>query len=187
VRKLARFISIAGHPMVLLPIAIGVSTNDLLSRADTIIALALILGTLVIFGAVVLWQVRRGVWSDIDVSRREQRPKMYLLAIGLTALGLAYVELTGRPAPMVRGNLATLAVLTLGLVLNQTTNKVSMHAAFDVFAAAILATAYPGAGLGFLVVACLVAASRVVLGRHTAKEAALGLVVGVAGGALLFA
>jgi membrane-associated phospholipid phosphatase len=173
--------------MVLLPVAIGVSTHDRLSENDALTSLALIGATTVIFGAVVLWQVRRGVWSDIDVSQREQRPKMYLLAIGLTAIGLLYVLLTGRPQPMVRGNLATLGVLTLGLVLNQTTNKVSMHAAFDVFAAAILATAYPGAGLGFLIVACLVAASRVVLGRHTAREAALGLVLGIAGGALLFA
>jgi membrane-associated phospholipid phosphatase len=182
----ARWISIIGHPMLLIPIAIAWSSRELLSNREAAEALVLVAATMILFGAYVLRQVRRGVWSDVDVSRREHRPRMYLVAIGLTGLGLAYLYLQHRPEPMLRGNLATLGILLAGLVLNQTMNKVSLHAAFDVFAAAILGTAHPAPALGMLLLAVLVAESRVILGRHTGREAALGLALGVAGGAALY-
>jgi hypothetical protein len=68
---LARTLSVAGHPFVLIPLTVALTTRSL--RWAAIIAAGTILPLLWI----IVRNVRRGTWSDAGVSRHDQRASFY--------------------------------------------------------------------------------------------------------------
>lgn len=175
-RNFARAISIAAHPLVLVPLTIALSTRNL--RWTILIAAILILP----LAFLIFWNVRRGVWSDFDVSRRDQRSGLYWAAIPL--LVIAALVIHGPPA-MMRGMFAAAAMLLIGLAGNRFL-KTSMHMMFAAFCAVILFRAYPWSPLVTIPLVAAVAWSRRVLERHTNVEIAAGLLIGTAAGLVAF-
>src|SRR5262245_56293747 len=111
-RAIARWISIIGHPFVLLPLAVGYVVSRSLSSEQAPESMAILLGWFVLFGAYVVIQVRRGVWSDVDVSTREQRPHMFGLAVPMALGSVVVVWWRGYPLPVVIGMASAAGMLT---------------------------------------------------------------------------
>jgi hypothetical protein len=178
----ARTLSIVGHPALLMPAAVaagaagaGASPRLLQVALSTAVAVA------VIVGMYSLWQVRAGSWAHVDASHPRERRQLNLFLAALLGGAAALLWAMGQPMPVVSGPLLAALLVLLAHLLRRWL-KVSLHAAFAAFAAALV---WPHLGLtpAFLALAAGVAWSRLVLRRHTLAEVLLGLLLGAAFGA----
>lgn len=173
--RTARAISLVGHPSVLVPVAVGLASGNVTTAAIVVAtsAIPLLLIT--------RRKVRRGAWSDYDVSRHEQRSSLYTIAFPLMALCAFALYLNGAGPQMMRGLAAGAAMLAAGWLGNRWL-KVSMHMMFDTFAAVIATRAYPRLLSVAVCIVLLVAWSRLHLKRHTPAEVLAGIAIGLAAG-----
>ena len=172
--RLARLISIAAHPLVLPPFVAALATRS--ARWTAIICAT----TIVPITTVILWKMRRGDWSDFDVSQRAQRSRLYWFALPLF---LAVVLFVPAPAWFTRTMTALLAALTISFVL-QRFMKPSLHMLFAAFSAVVLWKVYPYSPLVMVPLLLAVGWSRWRLGHHTVAEIVVGTFLGVAAGAI---
>lgn len=168
----ARVLSIAGHPLLLTPLTVAFVTRSL--RWTVLIGAATILPVT----ALILWNMHRGVWSDFDVSRRDQRSGLYWFALPLLALAALLL-----PAPpwFQRSMLALVAVLVIALALDRLL-KTSLHLLFAAFSTVVMAGADVRSLALMLPLSAALAWSRWHLGHHTPAELALGSALGAAAG-----
>lgn len=163
-------------PLLTLAVVTDVATGQL-SDGLLIAGLALALTSLPVAG-LVLWQVSRGHWSDLDVSVRKQRYLLYPVGIICAIALIAALLLIHAPAPA----MVSVLTITAANIVNGAINfayKVSGHSMTASACATLLWLYAPGWGIPFAVAAILVGWSRVVLGRHTPGQVALGWTVGV--------
>lgn len=179
----AHWISAIIHPvffplLTILVLGMAYTHNDIRRTAE-LAGLAIALTALPV-SLLVFIQVKRGVWSDLDVSRRTQRYTLYPLIL-LCAAALAYVYFRIN-AP--KEALAAVFALLFANIINGLINlvwKISAHATTAAVCAALLwdlplvHTWGPPAATG----AILVSWSRVELGRHTTGQVIAGCLVGV--------
>lgn len=170
--RVARMISVAAHPFVLVPLTISLASGNI--RWAAITAAVTILPVF----AVMAWKVRRGVWSNYDVSRQDQRSGLYWIAIPVL---LGAIFLLDAPPRFTRGMIAFAAALVIGLAGNRLL-KTSMHMMFAAWCTVILARAYPMSLVAMLPVVAALAWSRRRLDRHTLAEIIAGVILGVAAG-----
>ena len=172
---LARGLSAAGHPLVLIPLTIAVATRSLrwalLVAGTTVIPLALVIAI----------NVRRGRWSDFDVSRQDQRSGLYYAGLPALLLAAVVLHFTGASARMMRGLLAGAAMMAAGLLGNRLL-KISMHMMFAAFCAVVLADVDLRSLAVTVPFALALAWARRTLNRHTWAEIAAGTAIGVAAG-----
>ena len=171
----ARLISAAGHPFVLIPLAVALASGNL--RTALILAATMILPLAV----VILRRTRSGAWSDFDVSRQEQRSGLYRAAFPLLALAAVVFYLMGAEARFFRGFLAAALMFGFGLAVNRWL-KVSLHMICGAYAAVLVSKVYPGAIPIAAAVVLVVAWSRLHLTRHTLAEIVVGILAGTAAG-----
>jgi membrane-associated phospholipid phosphatase len=176
--RAATILSVVGHPFVLIPLMVAVTAGS--ARLAAGIAAVTVLGML----AEIVRRVRSGRWSDHDVSRAEERHSFYPMAIGSVGAGAVAAWLLGVNVGVVRGFVAGVCLLIVGAVLTRWT-KVSLHTMFGAFCVVVVVTAGVGLALGFATLVAGVGWSRVVLGRHTVAQVAIGALVGATGGLLL--
>jgi len=175
----ARAISVIGHPFAtsLMLVLVGVWSNQGNGRAiGAAVAIA------VVFVPVWFFMRNRlatGRWQTIDASAARDRPALF--AVGLAAAaGLILFFLYVAPnAEVARGMTVVVAMLCAAAVMNRWI-KLSLHLAFAAFAAVILLKLHPAIGVIALLLLPLLAWSRLKLGRHTAWEAAGGVLLGAA-------
>jgi len=179
---MARWISILAHPFVTAPLTVGIIASRIGGPGEAARTLIIFLVVAVVPGAILMvYNVRRGAWDNVDASKVSERPILFAVAILSTLVLLAWFTIV-RPQPvLVRGIVGFLAMT---VVCAATTRwvKVSLHVACAAFAATtlILLGSAVGWALAFLVPA--LAWSRWALGRHTSLEPALGALVGIAAG-----
>lgn len=168
---LARILSIAGHPFLLIPLMVAVATRNwvwtVIVGAVTILPLL----------AITLRNVRRGVWSDHDVSSREQRSGLYraiLPLLGISALLLWLMDASPR---MMRGFAAAAVMLAIGLLANRFL-KISLHMMAAAFCAVTIVRIYPNSIYAIVPFVAAIAWSRRKLDRHTWTEIFAGLAIG---------
>jgi hypothetical protein len=171
----ARILSIAAHPFVLTPITVALATGNW--RWTAIIGATMILP----LSIVILRNVRRGAWSDFDVSRREQRSGLYWIAIPLLAVAAVVLKMQGAPASFQRGLLAVAFLFAAGLAGNRFL-KISMHMMFGAYCGVILARAFPWSPAMMVPLLAALAWSRWRLERHTPLEIATGTLLGIGAG-----
>lgn len=119
----------------------------------------------------IYWNVKKGKYSNADVSDRNQRKTLYFF---IEAVLLAYLLFFYRKNASI--DMVMLCVLLL-LVIMQISNyfiKSSMHTAFNVFAAALFFVENRVLGIIWLAIAAIVGLSRIIIKRHTPKEVAMG-------------
>ena len=179
---LARAVSIAGHPVVVLPGAIwagvsGAAPPNVVRQA--VLSAALVGAAVMAYSAV---QVRRGRWSHVDASVREERQQLNLFLAVLLVLVSTVLWVMGLPWGVVAG-VGSAALLVAAAHATRRWLKISLHVAFATFASAFL---WPRVGgvLVLLAVTAAVAWSRLVLKRHTRAEVAAGALLGLSVGAL---
>lgn len=170
--RTARVISAVAHPFVLMPVTVALATGNL--RWTAILAGV----TLLPMTAVLIWNVRRGVWSDFDVSRQDQRSGLYWVAIPLLILTAYLID---APPAFMRGMLAVTVILVIGLAGNRFL-KTSMHMMFGAYCAVILVRVSPWTLAVTVSIVAALAWSRWRLDRHTPAEIASGVLLGLAAG-----
>jgi membrane-associated phospholipid phosphatase len=183
-KRLARWISIAAHPFVVVLLLVGAVEAHrgpaAAARGVATVALLFVLPVAVL----IVRQTRRGAWSTVDASDPRERPLLYLVgAAGLLAL-FGYLLLTQPATPLLRGAIGTLGMLAVCAAATPWV-KVSLHVAVAALASAILLGL--GMSFGWLLAAVVpvLAWARVAMGRHRWIEVVMGLVVGAAAGGLI--
>jgi hypothetical protein len=127
-----------------------------------------------------LVQVRKGRWLHVDASVPRERSQLNLFLLALL-LGTAAFFWWGGENPAVALGLAGSGVIVTIAHASRRWLKMSLHAAFAVFAATLL---WPNlwAVVLLLLLAVGVAWSRLFLQRHTAAEVVIGVLAGAAVG-----
>jgi len=177
----ARTLSVVGHPALLMPGAIALSaTNAKVPPQLMQAALASAALVAVIVGLFSLRQVRSGRWAHVDASHPRERGQLNLFLTVLLFGAAALLWSLDQPQSVVAGA-ALVGTLVVAAHLLRRWLKVSLHAAFAVFAAALV---WPGVASVSLMLALAagVAWSRLVLQRHTLAEVLVGLLLGSASG-----
>ena len=165
---LAKWLSRVFHPFVLSVIALGLSvyleTGSWAQAALwSVICLAAFLLPFAVFVGVMVFA---GRYSDLDVSIREQRHGLYIVAgVGLVLLVAIF---TLGNAPLIGRTAAYAAVIctVVAAVVNRF-SKISVHAMVAAGVAVVLFYLSALAGVVLAVPAALVGWSRVRLKRHT--------------------
>ncbi|MEO6488254.1 MAG: hypothetical protein ABIO78_09985, partial [Thermoanaerobaculia bacterium] len=124
----ARFLSTLLHPFVLIPVTILIRTRDW--RISGLIAATTVLPLL----AIAAIRVRRGTWSNFDVSDRSQRSGLYRIGLPLTLIAGFVLARTGASSEVVRGTWIVAAMLLSGLMLGAFL-KTSLHMMFAAYCA----------------------------------------------------
>lgn len=177
--RLARAVSILGHPLLTLPLAL---VAPLAARQAAGTAPAL--GGIAAAAAAVLgwsrWRVRRGAWSHVDASAPAERRGLNRFLLPLLAIG-ALLALAS-PVPGLAARLALAAAIVAAALATARGCKLSLHVAFAVYAGLLLMAWRLGAGVAMLGFAAAVAASRLALRRHAPRDLAAGALAGLGAG-----
>jgi membrane-associated phospholipid phosphatase len=176
-RPVARWVSIAGHPLVLVPAAVLVAGSHHLPWSTTAAIFAVVGLALAVLAVYVRRGVRAGRFSNVDVSERQQRGASYRAALLVTAGMFVTLRVMGQGGG---GPLGALVVLGASALINRAL-KVSQHVAFAVFAAGLVGPELPIWFAAFLVAAAAVAWSRIALRRHSWLEVTVGAALGTVG------
>ena len=174
---LARFVSILGHPLLLLPAAaVGVAVLRHATEDVIHLLVSMLVSVIVAVLAFSIWSVWSGRWKHIDADQPSERSSLnYFLAVGLltvSAVTWYHYSIHELTIGFLVSGLAVIIALVLSPIL-----KISLHTDFAAIAAVLF---WPNLWLvliGFSIVMIL-AWSRIVLCRHTISEVFLGGVVG---------
>lgn len=178
---LARAVSILGHPLLLLPLALLLPA----ATAGTPGALQVAAGCAAIAAMVLGWswlRVRGGHWDHVDASDPRERGALNRFLLPL--LGVAALAALASPRPALPLQLALAAAMVAAALLCARRCKLSLHVAFAVYAGALLLPWRWPAGAAMLAVAALVAWSRLALRRHRPRDVVAGALAGAAAGLL---
>ncbi len=176
--------SIAGHPLVLLPLAaLGAMARNGLTARQIAPSAALFAVTAAVLLGYSYAKVRRGSWRHIDASEPRERRAFNLAALLVIGAGAAAATALGHP-PLALGLVAAAAIVAVA-ALSARWLKLSLHVAFSAMASVVAAWIAPWAAIAALLLVAGLAWSRLVLGRHTAAEVVSGALVGWGVGLLL--
>ena len=179
---LARALSISGHPMLVLPLAVVVIA---LHQGDRGAAAGAALG-FGLFAALVMgfswWQVRRGRWAHVDASARHERGSLNRFLLVALVAGALLVAWRGTQ-PLFALGMAMSAAMILVAMATTRWCKLSLHMAFAVFAAWLLRELGIAWMLAALLFAAAIAWSRLALHRHTPRDLVAGALAGSLAGA----
>ena len=183
--KIARFVSLAGHPFVLLTLTVFIAA---VHRTHPVRALtfggAAVLFTVSPLVFIIRRKVSAGKWSDHDISDASERRSFYPIAISIAALSTFLFYLLSFPHGLIVGMLMSLVILLAAMLINRF-SKISLHMIFAVYFAVALFGVSIWSGAGFLLLAAAIGWSRVVLKRHTPAQVLSGALLGAAAGIAL--
>lgn len=178
---LARALSIFGHPMLVLPLAVLAVA---LAQGERQAALQAAIG-FGLFAALVMafswWQVRRGRWAHVDASAQHERSSLNRFLLVALAVSALLVGASGTQPLLALGLALSAAMILVAMVMARWC-KVSLHLAFAVFAALLLRELGTVWMLGALAFAAAVAWSRLALQRHTPLDLVAGAIIGALAG-----
>ena len=183
--KIAKIISVVGHPFVLLALTVLISAISSLplGRALTICGITVLL-TIFPLLIIIRRQVSAGKWSDHDVSEASERRNFYPILIAVVALSLVAFYLLGFPRGLLVGMLISLLLLLTAMLINRY-SKISLHQIFAVYFAVSLFAVSFWFGALFLLLAVAVGWSRIRLERHTFAQVLSGALLGAIAGIVL--
>ncbi|WP_454045966.1 phosphatase PAP2 family protein [Chryseobacterium sp. Marseille-Q8038] len=118
-----------------------------------------------------VWNVKTGRYTNMDVSNRVQRKTLYIfIAVCVIAYLIFHYIKTG----YIDLVMLFILVLLFALQISNLFIKSSMHTAFNIFVAALFFSLNWKMGLAWLGIAILVGITRIILKRHTVKEVFMG-------------
>lgn len=118
-----------------------------------------------------VWNVKTGRYTNMDVSNRVQRKTLYIF---IAACVIGYLIFNFIRNGYVDLVMLFVLILLFALQISNLFIKSSMHTAFNVFVAALFFTLDKKMGILWLGVAVLVGVTRIILKRHTVKEVFMG-------------
>jgi membrane-associated phospholipid phosphatase len=176
--KVARSLSVIGHPFVFLLLLVFV----VLSAKESIRSTLGLLGIVALFLAphyiYMLFCYKSRRWKSMDASLRAERPSLYFSAcIVIVSIGV-YFLFTGQPNVLIEGCVVIVCMLGAAAALNRWL-KLSMHMAFNAFTGVIVNQIDGNYGLLIYAYMPGLAWSRLVLSKHTPKEVIGGILLGM--------
>ncbi len=118
-----------------------------------------------------VWNVKTGRYTNMDVSNRNQRKSLYFFIAACVVSYLAFNYFKNGYVDFV---MLFILVLLFAMQISNYYIKSSMHTAFNIFVAALFFAIDTGIGLVWLGIAALVGVTRVILKRHTPREVFMG-------------
>ena len=175
--RLALVVSFLLHPFLISPATILL----LAGRASSV---AFVLAIVIPMFVLIAMQVRRGAWTNYDVSVRTQRRGLYWPALLLTIGSAFAIYATGGNPRLLRGFIVAAAMIAIAMLINRWL-KVSLHMTFAAFSAVAVGWAYPRTVWVMIALVAILAWSRLKLERHSWAEVVVGTVLGGAAGLVL--
>lgn len=133
---------------------------------------------LLVFFVVLLLGIEKGYFSDLDVSKRSQRPLLFTFSIGLSLFYTVFLYFLKAPAIL----FVALFGLIFGLILMELVNRVtkaSVHVAtVSAFATSLVLGFGPLYIISFVLVP-LVAWARIKTHNHTKSQTIIGAAMGI--------
>lgn len=133
---------------------------------------------LLVFFVVLLLGIEKGYFSDLDVSKRSQRPLLFTFSIGLSLFYTVFLYFLKAPAIL----FVALFGLIFGLILMELVNRVtkaSVHVAtVSAFATSLVLGFGPFYIISFVLVP-LVAWARIKTHNHTKSQTIIGAAMGI--------
>lgn len=173
--QVSKFISNFFNPLTSLFIYFLYSTLRMHSWQETaFIFLPIFLMTIIPITGWIYWNVKKGKYTNADVSDRNQRKGLYFFIGAMISVYLLYDYFTNHSVDL------TMLFLLILLATMQVSNyfiKSSMHTAFNVFVAALFFAVNPYLGFLWLGIAALVGFTRIILKRHTVAEVMMGALI----------
>lgn len=118
-----------------------------------------------------VWNVKTGRYTNMDVSNRIQRKTLYIFIAVCVGVYLAFNYIKNGYIDFV---MLFILILLFALQISNFFIKSSMHTAFNVFVAALFFVLSWTMGIVWLGIATLVGITRIILKRHTVKEVFIG-------------
>ena len=97
---IARWLSVAFHPFVMVGIMVGTAAAARQTAGDAVRSVAIVaLFTVIPLFILMVRQVRRGAWDNVDASNRGERPILYFVGGAAVIALLVYVVVTAAGFP----------------------------------------------------------------------------------------
>lgn len=136
------------------------------------------LGFLFIFVIFVLFGVKKKIFSDIDVSKREQRTILYFAAAALSILYLCILLILHGPLILFITTFGIMLGIIIASIINMKV-KASVHVAAISGLITSLSIIYKGYYLLLLFLIPIIGWARVKIKRHTVPEVIIGAILGI--------
>lgn len=182
--QVARWISILAHPFVMVALLVAVPAVRQSPVSAVKAVFIVVLAVVIPMTVLMLWQVRRGRWSNVDASNSSERPVLFVVALAGLLAALGWLLFKDPRSFLVRGIVVTMAFLLVAAVLTRWI-KLSLHVAFAALTATTLCLLGSAIGYALVAVVPLLFWSRLVLARHRVHELWVGLALGVVTGIVL--
>ncbi|MBI2034851.1 MAG: phosphatase PAP2 family protein [Candidatus Levybacteria bacterium] len=137
---------------------------------------------LIIVGLFIIYAVKKGVFSDFDVSHREQRSLLFI-TIGIASILYLVVLVIGHGPQVLYLAILGFLLSIIAIAVINTRIKASIHTA-TITALIVLFWFLYDMNLVLILFVPLVAWSRITVNRHTISEVVAGSIIG--GGLTLF-
>ncbi|WP_294294812.1 phosphatase PAP2 family protein [uncultured Chryseobacterium sp.] len=118
-----------------------------------------------------VWNVKTGRYTNMDVSNRVQRKSLYIFIATCVVFYIAFNYFKNGYVDLV---MLFILILLFALQISNFYIKSSMHTAFNIFVAALFFALNHTMGIVWLAIAILVGVTRIILKRHTPKEVLMG-------------
>jgi len=131
-----------------------------------------------LFGLFLIYGVRKGYFSDVDVSKRQQRPLLFMFAAALMLLDIVLLIVMHGPKLLI----VEIMTILFGLLVISEVNrhiKASVHVAGITSFLLSIELLYGGANILVLLLIPLVAWARIKTHNHTIQEVVVGGTLGV--------
>lgn len=183
---IAKFVSTVGHPFVTVPLFVIFLLFSIESaRQATFLSLLIIGGIFVPIGLWTLRGVRKGTYTNLDVSDQGQRQRWFIITTFLLLVVTLIIWFTNQDRTLRLAVMCSLVLLVVAQLVN-TRVKASMHLAFHVFLGFLIFQFNGVVGTVFLMFAPLLAWSRIHLKRHVWREVIVGSLLGAALGTVFW-
>ncbi|KIC63057.1 phosphatase PAP2 family protein [Chryseobacterium taiwanense] len=121
-----------------------------------------------------VWNVKTGRYTNMDVSNRVQRKTLYIF---IAACIIGYIAFNYFKNGYIDFVMLFILILLFALQISNFFIKSSMHTAFNIFVAALFYALDPAFGFIWLGIAVLVGITRIILKRHSPKEVFMGAII----------
>lgn len=175
----ARFVSTILNPLLILvpvPYILVLKATGNVNSAFfwTIFSLVFML----ILSAFILLGIRMHYFSDLDISKRSQRPLLFTFSIFLASSYVVFLYLLNAPSILFIAIFALILGLTVFEIANRYT-KVSVHVATVSAFSASLFIVYDGIFVLSFFLIPIVAWARIKTHNHTKKQTIIGALLGI--------
>ncbi len=168
---LAKFTSQISHPVLTFPLVLILLFGAQEAWSSLVVVFSFSFGLPSLY---FLWLFARKKISDFDISQREQRYPIYAASLLGMLISLTYLYFAA--SPFLFYEFLRLFCLAVTLVLINFKVKVSIHTASAVILT-ILLIEFSHSSLWIFLLIPIVAASRLILKRHSWIEVALGILI----------